>query len=71
MGINIGDKNKINKSSIGHQYNSNSGNNKSPEKKKSFAEKHPVIVSFLVSLVVGFILLFSFWKNIVDWIEAL
>jgi hypothetical protein len=69
MSIKIGDKNKIKNSSIGHQYGQNNGNHKQVE--KSSAEKHPVIISFLVSLAVGFILLFSFWKNIVNWIENL
>ncbi|HEF1898081.1 hypothetical protein ACTFSP_19540 [Bacillus cereus group sp. MYBK108-2] len=66
MSIKIGNKNKIKNSSIGHQYNA-----ATPTEKKSFAERHPIIISFLVSLVVGFILLFSFWKPIVEWIENL
>lgn len=69
MSINIGDKNKIKKSTIGHQYGSNSSTKE--KVKNSFSEKHPILVSFIVSLVVGFILLFSFWKNIVGWIENL
>lgn len=66
MSIKIGNKNKIKNSSIGHQYNATT-----PAEKKSFAERHPIIIGFLVSLVVGFILLFSFWKPIVEWIESL
>jgi len=66
MSIKIGNKNKIKNSSIGHQFNATT-----PPEKKSFAERHPIIISFLVSLVVGFILLFSFWKPIVEWIENL
>ncbi|MGE1041270.1 hypothetical protein ACQGRZ_13725 [Bacillus wiedmannii] len=66
MSIRIGDKNKIKNSSIGHQYNATT-----PIEKKSFVERHPIIISFIVSLVVGIILLFSFWKSIVEWIENL
>jgi phosphotransferase system glucose/maltose/N-acetylglucosamine-specific IIC component len=67
MNIKIGNKNKIKNSSIGHH--SNNSNNK-PEKKKSFAEKHTVLISFFISLITGFILLFSFWGNVVDWVES-
>lgn len=66
MSIKIGDNNKIKNSSIGNQYNFNEG-----EKKKSFAERHPIIVSFVVSLIAGFILLLSFWKDVVNWIEGM
>ncbi|MCI8365994.1 MAG: hypothetical protein HFJ66_00100 [Eggerthellaceae bacterium] len=37
----------------------------------SFYERHPIACSLAISLSVGFILLFSFWKNIVDAIEGL
>ncbi|WP_029191865.1 hypothetical protein [Paenibacillus elgii] len=67
MSIKIGDNNKISNSTIGHQHNPINEN----DKKKSFAERHPVIVSFIVSLVVGIILLFSFWKNVINWFEGL
>ncbi|MCT1391937.1 hypothetical protein M4D76_27200 [Peribacillus frigoritolerans] len=70
MSIKIGDKNKIKNSSIGHQYGSTNGNNQEPDKKKSFADKHPIIISIYVSVLVGFIFLFSFWGNIVDWVES-
>lgn len=71
MSIKIGDKNKIENSSIGHHYNSNNGSGKEPDNKKSFAEKHPVLISFIVSIIAGLIMLFSFWKDIVDWIESI
>ena len=38
--------------------------------KKSFYEKHPVICGFLISLVAGIVLLFSFWDRIVNLIEG-
>ncbi|MHA4168867.1 hypothetical protein [Bacillus cereus] len=71
MSIHIGDKNKIKNSSIGHQHNSSGGDKHKGGEKKTFYEKHPILVSALVSLVVGFVLLFSFWKDIADWIEKL
>lgn len=71
MSIKIGDKNKIKNSVIGHQFGSNNENIRVPEAKKTYAEKHPILISSLVSLIVGFILLFSFWKTIIDWLEGL
>ncbi|MYL65992.1 hypothetical protein GLW07_21880 [Bacillus hwajinpoensis] len=70
MSIRIGNKNKIKKSSIGHQYNIN-GNNEKPLKKKKLNEKHPFLFNFFISLLVGFILLFSFWNPIISWIEGI
>jgi hypothetical protein len=69
MSIKIGNNNKIKGSSIGHQNNSNKNNN-TPER-KSFAERHPIIISFFVSIIGGVILLFSFWKNIITWLEGI
>lgn len=63
--VNIGDGNKINNSKI-----ANAITNDSSEEKKSFFEKHPVICSFLISLIAGVVLLFSFWSEIVKWIEG-
>ncbi|MGG4018851.1 hypothetical protein ABEV70_26815 [Priestia megaterium] len=65
MSIKIGDKNKIKNSSVGHNYNTS--NNE--ELKKSFLGRHPILVSIVISLITGFVLLFSFWKKIVEWIE--
>ncbi|MEC1023533.1 AbiTii domain-containing protein [Bacillus paralicheniformis] len=67
--IKIGDKNKINNSSIGHHYTSNSGDNE-PKEKKKFHEKHPVLCGLLISIVAGLIVLFSFWNNLIEWIES-
>lgn len=63
--VNIGDGNKISNSKI-----ANAITNDSSEEKKSFFEKHPVICSFLISLAAGVVLLFSFWSEIVKWIEG-
>ena len=65
MGIKIGNNNKISKSTIAESV---SGNIEPP--KKSWYEKHPVIGGIIISLVAGFILLFSFLKKIVQLIEG-
>lgn len=65
MGIKIGNNNKISKSTIAESV---SGNSEPP--KKSWYEKHPVIGGIIISLVAGFILLFSFWGKIVQFIEG-
>lgn len=67
--VNIGDRNKIKNSNIAGRMG-----NQPEEKvssKKKFSEKHPVLLSVIIGLITGFILLFSFWQNIVDWIEGL
>lgn len=64
MGINIGDGNKIVNSNIAEKIE-----NTNPNEKKRFYDKHPWICGGLVSLFVGIILLFSFWQNIITWIE--
>ena len=62
MGISIGNKNKIKNSIIAEKAVN------SP-KKERFADKHPVLISILISFVIGFGLMFTFWEKIVDWIE--
>ncbi|WP_016839184.1 hypothetical protein [Ureibacillus thermosphaericus] len=66
MKIKIGDKNKIKESIIGEQINVNT-----ETKKESFFHRHPVFTSLLTSFVIGFILLFSFWGKVIDYIEGL
>ena len=70
--INIGDNNVIKNSQISNK--AEKGSNNSFDK-KSFASRHPVLLSIIISsataFVIGFILLFSFWKEIVKWIEGL
>lgn len=66
--IYIGNGNKITKSDI--SIDSNKKSTKKPFKKKSFYERHPIICAFLISLVAGIVLMFSFWENIVDFIEG-
>ena len=67
--VKIGDGNKISNSNIV----SNRGNDlleESPKAKRSFFSKHPIVCSLLISLFAGFILLFSFWKDIITFIEG-
>lgn len=44
--------------------------NKPDIEKKTFYDKHPVICGFLISLIAGFVLLFSFWEPIIKFIEG-
>ena len=67
--IRIGDHNKIKKSNIAGRMG-NQTEDKASLKKKFF-EEHPIFLNIIIGLITGFILLFSFWQNIVDWIEGL
>lgn len=67
--VQIGDHNKIKNSNIAGRMQSQPDNNTSAKKK--FSERHPILLSVIVGLVTGFILLFSFWQDIVNWIEGL
>ena len=62
----IGNNNTINKSVI-----AGSVNVKEKKQKHNLYEEHPVICSIVISLVVGIVLMFSFWQKIVDIIEGL
>lgn len=64
--ITIGNKNKIKNSKIIGTITENC-----EEKEKNFCEKHPVICGFLISLVAGIVLLFSFWQRIITFLERL
>ena len=64
MSIKIGDNNKISKSTIAETISTGVR-----REKKNFCEKHPILCSIVISFFVGFILLFSFWKNIITLIE--
>lgn len=66
MKIKIGDKNKISNSVIGEQVNINT-----ESKKENFFQKHPVITSIVTGLATGLILLFSFWADVIRFIEDL
>ncbi len=66
--INIGKGNNIKNSKI------ISGNNQihtsEMKNKETFTDKHPVLVSILVSLIIGLVLMFSFWSELIHWIEG-
>ncbi|UZJ78760.1 hypothetical protein [Fictibacillus sp. KU28468] len=66
--IKIGDGNKIKSSIIGHNHNNNS--NSSPSK-PNFLTNHPVLTGIFASVIASIIMLFSFWKDLVYWIENL
>lgn len=66
MSINIGNNNKIKKTIIAE--NSKNIDKKS---KKSWYEKHPVIISIFVAVVAGVILKFTMWDELVKMIQTL
>ena len=66
--VTIGDGNSFSDTNIG---NDNTKTITNTEEKKSFASRHPILIGALISLIVGFILMFSFWKDIISWIEGL
>lgn len=58
--------NKIKNSTIAGIINANGA-----DTTKGFYEKHPVFCSVLISFLVGLILLFSFWDQVISFIEGL
>lgn len=64
--VRIGDGNRINKSTIGSDVDASS-----PAERKNFWNNHPLLVGIIGAVVAGFILMFSFWGNIVEFIEGL
>ena len=69
VGIKIGDNNKFRNVTIAEKMNSKVGTEE--ENKKTFAEKHPDLIGLFCSFVVGLLLLFNFWKDIITFIEDL
>lgn len=67
--INIGNGNTINDSIIASKISKSNFDGTSDEK-KSFVDKHPILISIGISVVAGFILMFSFWDKIVNYIEG-
>lgn len=67
--VRIGNHNKIKKSNIAGRMQSQPDNNTST--KKNVSERHPILLSVIIGLATGFILLFHFWQDIVNWIEGL
>lgn len=68
--VKIGDGNTINGSTITGVVNSNTENTPSSDR-KHFYDRHPIICSFLISFVAGFILLFSYWSTVVELFEKI
>lgn len=68
MGVKIGNNNTIKNSNIAETINGNT--TKPQSNNKTFYDKHPVICGFLISLVAGSVVLFSFWNDIIHWIEG-
>ena len=66
MGIKIGNGNKINNSVIAEKTEGDA-----TPKKVNFFYRHPWISTIVITFIVGFILLLSFWKNIIKLIEGL
>lgn len=64
MSINIGNNNKIKNSNICE-------NGIVPESKKTFAEKHPIFIGLMCSFIIGLLLMFSFWEDIILFLEGL
>lgn len=69
MSVNIGNNNKIINSNISETIE-DGDNSKKPHKKRFF-DRHPVICGFFISLIAGLFLMFSFWKEIIAFIEGL
>lgn len=67
MAIKIGDNNKIKKSTIID--NSNSKLEKTT--KEIFANRHPILIGIIVSLISSIIMMFTFWDNINKFIKGL
>ncbi len=65
MGIQIGDGNKIKNSNIAENINGAL----ITDEKKRFYDKHPWIAGIIISVIVAFIFLFSFWEKIIVLIE--
>ncbi len=69
MSIKIGNNNKIKKSTIID--NNNSCIKSEPEQKESFSDRHPLFISIICPIIVSFIMMFSFWDKISQFIESL
>lgn len=60
----IGDNNAIGK-------NASVNISKGMNEDKTFAERHPILIGLFCSFVVGIALMFTFWSNIITWVEGL
>ncbi|EOT2917559.1 hypothetical protein [Clostridium perfringens] len=67
MSIKIGDNNKIKKSKI----IDNSNSTKDNTSKESFANRHPILIGIIGSIIASVIMMFSFWDKISEVIKNL
>ena len=76
MGIQIGDGNKFTNSNVaekieGKIINSNVIEKPEPQRTdKRFYDKHPWSAGVIISTTVTFVFLFTFWRDIIHWIEG-
>lgn len=67
MSIKIGDNNKIKKSNIIDYNNSTVSSKDTP--KKSFANRHPILIGIGCSIIASIIMMFGFWDKISEFIK--
>lgn len=67
MSIKIGDNNKIKNSIIIEKNNSKTDN----KEKISFANRHPILIGIVCSIIASIIMMFPLWDNIVELIKKL
>lgn len=70
MSIKIGNGNTIKNSTIAEKIEEKTEEKETEVTKGSFYIRHPVLCSILISFGVGFVLLFSYWKDIISFIEG-
>lgn len=68
MSIKIGDENNIKNTII---IDGKDNNVSVDANNRNWIKKHPIISSFLISLLSGAVLLFSFWQDAISFIENL
>lgn len=66
MGIHIGNNNDFKNVTIAEKIN---GLTEHKVERNTFAEKHPILIGLFCSFVIGILLMFGFWQNIVSLIE--
>jgi hypothetical protein len=66
MGIKIGNGNRMKNTIIAEHIEG-----ETPTPKRKIYNQHPWLFTIVVSFVVGLVLLFSFWQDIISWIEGL
>ena len=66
--IDIGDNNKFKNVTITEKMKSTV---EPKSEKKTFAERHPILIGLFCSFVIGVILLFNFWKEIITFLEGM